>query len=163
MCYTLFRGDFNMADIGERIKEFRKWRGLTQQQLADATQISVMSIRRYESGERTPTENVINEIARVLRVNPADLDERQAIYLGSDTTVIAEDGTHITLSSDTREAAILIRFQAMNSDGKDELIRQADILLEVGRFRRPSIDVGDFDLQHLLDLYAQKTKDPEDK
>ena len=152
-----------MADIGERIKEFRKWRGLTQQQLADATQISVMSIRRYESGERTPTENVINEIARVLRVNPADLDERQAIYLGSDTTVIAEDGTHITLSSDTREAAILIRFQAMNSDGKDELLRQADILLEVGRFRRPSIDVGDFDLQHLLDLYAQKTKDPEDK
>lgn len=124
-----------MAHIGEKIRQYRKWKGFTQQQLAEVANKSVMSIRRYESGERTPTAKVISDIARALDVPPSELSERLVVTY-SDVIVEAEDGELITVSSDTREAKILSRFQAMNNDGKDELIRQADILLEVNKFRR---------------------------
>lgn len=57
--------------IGERIQQQRKVRGLTQEQLAAAASMSVMSIRRYESGDRTPKAEQLEKIAEVLCV-PAD-------------------------------------------------------------------------------------------
>lgn len=65
-----------MSSTGEKIRKFRKWRGLTQQQLADETGLSVMSIRRYETGEREPTEVAVEAIAEVLTVNPSEIDDR---------------------------------------------------------------------------------------
>lgn len=124
-----------MAKIGEKIKEQRKWKGLTQQQLAKESNISVMSVRRYESGEREPTQEVIKMIAQVLDIHPAELDDRFAINLGSDVTIFAEDGTPITVSA-TREGKLLSKFQALNALGKDEVIRHADILLESNKFRK---------------------------
>lgn len=125
-----------MAEIGEKIKEARKWKGLTQQQLAQASDMSLMSIRRYEAGERLPTEQAVVSIAKALGVNPADLDERLVVSLGSDVMITAEDGTTITVAAETREGKILTRLQAMNNAGKDELIRTADNLLEADKFRR---------------------------
>jgi len=125
-----------MARIGEKIKEQRKWKGLTQQQLANESNISVMSVRRYESGEREPTQEVVKIIAQVLDIHPAELDDRFAINLGSDVTIFAEDGTPITVSASTREGRLLSNFQALNALGKDEVIRHADILLESNKFRK---------------------------
>lgn len=125
-----------MARIGEKIKEQRKWKGLTQQQLANESNISVMSVRRYESGEREPTQEVVKIIAQVLDIHPAELDDRFAINLGSDVTIFAEDGTPITVSAATREGRLLSNFQALNELGKDEVIRHADILLESNKFRK---------------------------
>lgn len=125
-----------MARIGEKIKEQRRWKGLTQQQLANESKISVMSVRRYESGEREPTQDVVKIIAQVLDIHPAELDDRFAINLGSDVTIFAEDGTPITVSAATREGRLLSNFQALNALGKDEVIRHADILLESNKFRK---------------------------
>ena len=44
---------------GDLIKQQRKLKGMTQKQLADAIGVSEPSIRRYELGKRTPSENVI--------------------------------------------------------------------------------------------------------
>ena len=129
-----------MARIGEKIKEQRKWKGLTQQQLANDSNISVMSVRRYESGEREPTQEVVKIIAQVLDIHPAELDDRFAINLGSDVTIFAEDGTPITVSASTREGRLLSNFQALNALGKDEVIRHADILLESNKFRKNPLE-----------------------
>lgn len=40
--------------LGEKIKYYRKLKGYSQENLADKTSLSKMSIRRYESGERQP-------------------------------------------------------------------------------------------------------------
>lgn len=129
-----------MSAISEKIREYRKWKGLTQQQLADAAELSVMSIRRYESGEREPTENAVKAIALALEVNPAEIDDRFVIFLGSDVTVETEDGEFITASMDTREGKMLSSFQALNKLGKDEVIRYADILLETNKYRRMPLE-----------------------
>ena len=58
--------------IGEMIRKRRKYAGMTQQDLADAAGISVMSVRRYETGERTPNVEVIRKIAKGLKASPSD-------------------------------------------------------------------------------------------
>lgn len=46
----------------------RKMRGMTQIELAKKADISVNSLRRYESGERIPTIKVLREVAEALDV-----------------------------------------------------------------------------------------------
>lgn len=60
-------------NTGELIREQRHYKGLTQKQLAEAIGASEPSIRLYELGKRTPSEDVLVKIANALEVNPAAL------------------------------------------------------------------------------------------
>jgi len=51
------------------IKVWREYRGLTQQQLADAIQISKPYISQIETGKRTGTTEVLSAIAKALDVS----------------------------------------------------------------------------------------------
>ncbi len=53
-------------NIGEHIRKIRKYQGLTQQELAEKTGISLMSIRRYETGEREPRVDILERISEAL-------------------------------------------------------------------------------------------------
>lgn len=53
-------------NIGDKIKELRKEYRLTQKELASASGISEISIRKYESGERFPKYETIQSIANAL-------------------------------------------------------------------------------------------------
>lgn len=61
-----------MADmtIGEKIRYFREQFGITQKQLADATGIHPVSIRKYETNKMQPQISQIERIADVLCVSP---------------------------------------------------------------------------------------------
>lgn len=48
--------------LGRIIRESRKMKGLTQEELAKSISLSTMSIRRYESGERKPTAEILLKI-----------------------------------------------------------------------------------------------------
>ena len=55
-----------MLTIGDRIKYFRKRRGLTQAQLAECTGIHPVSIRKYETNKMQPQLSQIEKIADAL-------------------------------------------------------------------------------------------------
>jgi transcriptional regulator with XRE-family HTH domain len=59
--------------IGKQIKIFRKSAGLTQEQLAKKTAISLSAIGKYEIGERTPKYETLMEIAKALHVSIGEL------------------------------------------------------------------------------------------
>ena len=59
-------------DFPERLTTLRKNRGLTQAQLADAIDLHVAQIGRYENGTSQPTLDVIRRLATTLNVT-ADL------------------------------------------------------------------------------------------
>jgi len=52
--------------IGTRIRELRRARGLTQQQLAQQVNISVRTLRAYEKNTRTPDDKTLHRIADAL-------------------------------------------------------------------------------------------------
>lgn len=49
-----------------KIKQLRKDRGLTQQQLADSLGITLFMVRTYEQGNRMPPLNVALALAKYL-------------------------------------------------------------------------------------------------
>ena len=57
-----------MNNKGERIKKYRKEKGFTQQQLADAIGKSKSIIQKYESNSTNVNINILQEISEVLEV-----------------------------------------------------------------------------------------------
>ncbi len=55
--------------VGKRIQEYRKLRGLTQEQLAEIVDIDTISLSKIETGRNYPTAENITKIAEVLKVD----------------------------------------------------------------------------------------------
>ncbi len=55
--------------FSDRLAALRKERGLTQQALADAVQVHITQINRYEGGDSQPTLEVIRKLAIALGVS----------------------------------------------------------------------------------------------
>ena len=70
--------------LGTRIKQLRKAKGLTQEQLASLINVTKVSICCYEKGNRTPNLETFMDLVNVLDTTPNYL-------LGADTRVIKED------------------------------------------------------------------------
>lgn len=58
------------AVIGGRIRRYRERRRLSRSALAEQMNVSVQSVYRWESGERTPDVVTLLELARILGVSP---------------------------------------------------------------------------------------------
>ena len=58
---------------GNNIKEARKLKGLTQEELGKLIGLSGVAIMRYEKGQREPNMETIEKIANVLNIHPIDL------------------------------------------------------------------------------------------
>ena len=54
--------------LGERIKQARKNKGLTQEELADLLNITARGLQNYERNTRQPRIEMLNKIAKILRV-----------------------------------------------------------------------------------------------
>jgi transcriptional regulator with XRE-family HTH domain len=59
--------------IAKKLSLLRKGRGLTQSQLAEAAEMHVNQIRRYETGVAQPSLDALRKIAIVLRTSIDDL------------------------------------------------------------------------------------------
>ena len=58
-----------MNQIGQRIKQFRKQNGLTQEKLADYLGVTDKAVSKWECGLTTPDLALIMPLARILHVS----------------------------------------------------------------------------------------------
>ncbi|MFN9971177.1 MAG: helix-turn-helix domain-containing protein, partial [Phycisphaerae bacterium] len=72
-----YEGAISMPTVGERIREIRKSRNLTQRELADRVGINFTYLSRVENDrlddEQTPREETIQRIARALETDADEL------------------------------------------------------------------------------------------
>lgn len=130
-----------MSSIGENIRKCRKWVGYTQQELAQKSGFSVMTIRRYESGERQPAKNVLDKLARAMNVNPMQLIDPEKYERDLLTTEIHYSGNEVLYIDD------LLKFfekslSKMNSKGKSIALERIEELSKIPEYRK---DNGDSD------------------
>lgn len=59
--------------FGRRIRSIRKLRDLTQEELAESSQLSAEYISKLERGQASPSFEVIVQIANALEVDPSEL------------------------------------------------------------------------------------------
>ena len=62
-----------MYNIGTKIKDLRRGRGMTQEQLADFLQISFQAISKWERGESLPDLTMLAPLARLFNVTTDEL------------------------------------------------------------------------------------------
>lgn len=62
---------------GRRIRAFRKLKGYTQESFARDIGISVSILGEVERGNRTPSEDLLNEVVKVLNVSMDDLAPKE--------------------------------------------------------------------------------------
>lgn len=62
-----------MNTIGTKIKDLRKKKGLSQEELAESTKVNLRTIQRIENNESEPRGKTLNLICQVLEVNAEDI------------------------------------------------------------------------------------------
>ena len=58
-----------MVDFSAKLRDLRKQAGMTQQQLADKLGITKSVVSYYELSERTPSPEVLKDLALIFRVS----------------------------------------------------------------------------------------------
>lgn len=62
-----------MNDIGKKIREIRKKKGLSQEELAEFAKVNLRTIQRIETNESEPRGKTLNLICEILDVNVEDI------------------------------------------------------------------------------------------
>ena len=79
-------------DIGGRIAELRKERGLTQQELADRLYVSRQLVSKWESGDRRPDYKTVVKIAQTLDAKPEDIVREEDVIIEELAACVPDEG-----------------------------------------------------------------------
>lgn len=138
------------SDIGMRLRELRKKRGLTQRELASMVNVSFMTMRRWEASEHSPRIEEIKKLARALNVTEGELlsdsqDETWTLEIKIDNTVkemidMTENMPCIASITGTQNGALLTlsgKWDTFRDDAKfqdfiDQLVRARTKILRLG-------------------------------
>jgi transcriptional regulator with XRE-family HTH domain len=88
-------------DVGKRMRQLRKLRGLTQAQLARQTHFSTSLIKKVEQGSVPPSAGLVAEAARCLQVKPSHLYGTDARELADQPRVEAAGIAALRLALDS--------------------------------------------------------------
>ena len=98
-----------MQTYGERIKEARKAKHMTQEELGELIGVTGVTIMRYEKGQREPRMDQLQKIGDVLGINWTylvgcdiggnTLEEAAAVYDDAQKSLILEKGIELVLES----------------------------------------------------------------
>ena len=98
-----------MQTYGERIKEARKAKHMTQEELGELIGVTGVTIMRYEKGQREPRMDQLQKIGDVLGINWTYLvgssiggdtpEESAAIHKEEQTAIVLEDAIALVLES----------------------------------------------------------------
>ena len=80
-----YNGVKTYKQFGKRMKYLREKLGMTQQELADKMGIHQVNVANYERGIRKPNEENMLKLAKILKVNPIDLEIGEVEVLKENT------------------------------------------------------------------------------
>ena len=129
----------NDESIGDRIRETRVNKGMTQQQVADSIGVTYQNISQYERGLRTPKNETLIKIADALGVsvyeligfngantNDVPLAILQQVYHSQPN--ISSNVHHVSVfekSADSEEIELITIYRDLNDIGQSALIGTA--------------------------------------
>ena len=115
---------------GERIKTFRKHKGLTQKELAERMGVAPQTLAQWENNLRNPKYETLNRIAKELEISYLDLVE------DADDMIVHSIEEDLPLK-DFYKKELITAFEKLNFGGKEKTIEYAEMLNEIPRFQNP--------------------------
>lgn len=119
---------------GNRIKELRKIKGLTQMDLAKLTGIAVTTLRLYEGNKRQPHIGILQKIAAALGCSVFELvGDEEVLWLGEDPAgrVVVASPEYLSALKEIEEA-----FNSLNATGIGEAVKRVRELAYIPTYRR---------------------------
>lgn len=117
--------------VGERIKQARKLKGLTQKQLGELSETSEITVRQYELGKRQPRLEQLRRIASALDVEWTDLVPLEQ----QEQTVIDNIKSNLAGLRGAKYR-IAVALEKLNDEGQQLVVAYADSLTEDLQYRR---------------------------
>lgn len=125
--------------VGERIKQARKSKGLTQKQLGELSKTSEITVRQYELGKRQPRLEQFKAIASALDVdvnwlmNGYTLDQR-------DQALKDYVARRFKEAQDWKESndrgKLNAAFDQLNAAGQQKAVERVEELTEIPKYQR---------------------------
>lgn len=106
--------------FGERIKQLRKNKGYTQQQLADLLGVSASAIGMYEQGRREPDNATLSKLCTALDTTTDYLIGLSSVDndISQDVNDVIDDFTKMLMSQKT----LMFNGQPMSREEKEKVI-----------------------------------------
>ena len=118
--------------IGTRIKKARKEKGLTQEELSEKTHIPVISLGRYERGERTPSITQLLLICGALGISVYDIVDTQNNYIQQNRDFMkATENEELCTTIAMEECSELIQAISKAKRGKLDADNMAEEIADV--------------------------------
>ncbi len=123
---------------GDRIRQLRKEKGLTQKQLGDLCGMADSAIRRYESGRQNPKIETLKKIASALEA-PIELFIAGKIHLPILPDCHKDEYKKIR-SAEEKELYFINKmdkfYELLNDNGQDKAIEQVELLTKIPEYRK---------------------------
>ncbi|EPY2304096.1 helix-turn-helix transcriptional regulator [Clostridium sporogenes] len=134
----------NTINIGDRIKQLRKEKGLTQQELAIRCELSKNAIWNYENNKRKPNIDILSNIATVLGVSISEIYDNSK-----------------TLTSNLIKILDLVIFNNIDAENTTELIWESiDIDMDLlDNAMKKDIELPEEDLLKILKFIQKENND----
>lgn len=130
--------------IGERIKQARKAKGLTQKEVAARAGMADSAIRKYEAGKQIPKIETLSRIADAIGCDMWELaPPSRAVSYGAmmadmDHRKWIEGWMDEGYTFSGPENDLIFAFSQMNADGQFCAVRLVQDLAQVPKYKKPS-------------------------
>ena len=127
-------------ETGEKIKNLRIEKGLTQKELGELCGMADSAIRRYENGRANPKLQTLQKIAAALNVPVEELYSDSTIELNNLTSKTLEWMQHkenCIKKNQFYEEELLSKYSELNNIGKKEAIKRVSELTEIKKYTEP--------------------------
>lgn len=131
MWYYIRGGDI-MQRTSDKIKYYRKEKGLTQKELSARAGIPTISLQQYESGARCPKIETLQKIAKALEVPVNNI--RSDGDLWADDMISAVSNTLVKPMDDL--ARLQDSFMKLNDEGRNKANEYVDDLAKIPQYQK---------------------------
>lgn len=123
--------------VGNNIKNLRLKNGFTQKELAQKSNISEISIRKYESNERKPKADTLNKIAAALNVTLSELDPdtffdrlHESVKKGRDLLEEVKENQKTLYINQ-----MIDLMESLNGIGQEKALDQVELLTKIPEYK----------------------------
>lgn len=115
---------------GDRIRQIRKEKGLTQNELGELCGINAANIRKYESGRQNPKLETVRKIAAALDTPIGDFVMNWSTISQEEISNDLQNGLPLN------ELAILQNYRVLNEKGQEKAKEQMEMLTKIPEYRK---------------------------
>ena len=136
----------------EKIKIIRRYKGLTQKEVAEKMGTTAQNYSQYETGKRTPTRSTLEKIAAAIGCDPLEI-----------SADITTDGLPFDTPDGMRQKTFINNFLSLNQEGQKKALDFLDVLLMVPEYQNDIYKAKkvDFDTSFLYKLMEGREENSE--